>query len=682
MRDFAELCEKISRTTKKLEKTRLVAEFIKTRPVDEAAHAAVFLSGRAFPAYEETVLSVGGALLSRLLQEVTGATGHQLTLAYRRHGDLGSAAFDLYNEKRINLDREVETPRQMGAPSNARGVARWVGEREGGNTPTALTLHELESAFRKIAAASGAAKTPIIRDLLQRASPLEAKYLIKFMGGDLRIGLRESLVEEAIGKAFDEPHDLVRRANMLLGDIGAALRYAAAHQLNQARMRLFHPIGAMLASPTENAADALSYFPDTARLQIEDKYDGIRAQVHCGADATSQPAAPSLLPSVGDRLGTTKVAIFSRTLDNITESFPELAEALKQLPEDVILDGEILAWESNAGERGASAELREQSARAKRSPRSPGIDGRALPFTHIQQRLGRKSPSAELIRQYPVAYMAFDVLYANGELAIDKPLHERRKILESLFEKRAGAPPARSSQVGRDGMEFVVIPASGKSRTKKSSSQQDLFADPTAPDANSVLLPPLVLAPTYRASSAEQLDQLFDAAQSRGNEGLMLKDLDSLYTPGRRGKSWLKVKRELATLDVVVTGVEFGHGKRAGVLSDYTFAVRAPAEDADAPKNEFRLLNVGKAYSGLTDREIADMTEWFKAHTREDRGFFRTVDPEIVLEVAFNNVMKSDRHESGYALRFPRIMRLRPDKPVAEIDTLERVREIYESQNK
>lgn len=610
MRAFTELCESVSRTTKKLEKTSLVAEFLKSRPVDEAAHAAVFLSGRAFPAYEETTLTVGGALLSRLLQEVTGATGHQLTLAYRKHGDLGSAAFDLYSEKNINV----------ASPSSPS-----VGDKAG-----EISLHELESAFRKIAAASGpAAKTPIIRDLLQRASPLEAKYLIKFMSGDLRIGLRESLVEEAIGKAFDEPYDLVRRANMLLGDISAALRYAAAHQLNQARMRLFHPIGAMLASPTEDAAHALSYFPDASQLQIEDKYDGIRAQVHCGVDA-----------------GEKKVAIFSRTMDNITESFPELAEALKVFSEPVILDGEILAWDREGQ--------------------------RALPFTHIQQRLGRKAPAADLIRQYPVAYMAFDVLYAKDDLIIDKPLRERRQILQSLF--------AELPQPAPDAAFSVITPSS--SRTKKRSSQQDLFAPTTAKDANSVPLPPLVIAPTYAAVTPEQLDQLFDAAQSRGNEGLMLKDLASLYTPGRRGKAWLKVKRELATLDVVVTGVEFGHGKRAAVLSDYTFAVRAPAEDPDATKDRFCLLNVGKAYSGLTDLEIAEMTEWFKAHTREDRGFFRTVDPEIVLEVAFNNVMESDRHESGYALRFPRIMRLRPDKPIAEIDTLERVREIFEQQHK
>ena len=174
----------------------------------------------------------------------------------------------------------------------------------------------------------------------------------------------------------------------------------------------------------------------------------------------------------------------------------------------------------------------------------------------------------------------------------------------------------------------------------------------------------------FRAASADELEQLFVAAQARGNEGLMIKDLDSAYTPGKRGKSWLKMKRELATLDVVVTAVEYGHGKRIGVLSDYTFAVW----DGD------RLVNIGKAYSGLTDAEIAEMTKWFLEHTIEDQGFLRVVEPKIVLEVAFNNMMHSERHESGYALRFPRIVRLRPDKSAEEADTIERVREVFEQQ--
>jgi len=181
----------------------------------------------------------------------------------------------------------------------------------------------------------------------------------------------------------------------------------------------------------------------------------------------------------------------------------------------------------------------------------------------------------------------------------------------------------------------------------------------------------VVRPPVFRATSSGELEELFTAAQARGNEGLMIKDLESVYTPGRRGKSWLKLKRELATLDVVVTAVEYGHGKRIGVLSDYTFAVR------DGEK----LVDIGKAYSGLTDVEIAEMTKWFLEHTIiEDQGFRRLVEPKIVLEVAFNNMMRSDRHESGYALRFPRIIRLRPDKLPEEADTIERAKEIYEKQ--
>jgi len=183
-------------------------------------------------------------------------------------------------------------------------------------------------------------------------------------------------------------------------------------------------------------------------------------------------------------------------------------------------------------------------------------------------------------------------------------------------------------------------------------------------------MPPGARAPVLRAASPEELEQLFTAAQERGNEGLMIKDLASSYAPGKRGKSWLKMKRELATLDVVVTAVEYGHGKRIGVLSDYTFAVW----DGD------RLVNIGKAYSGLTDAEIAEMTRWFLDHTVEDQGFRRVVEPKIVLEVAFNNMMQSDRHESGYALRFPRIVRLRPDKLPEDADRIERAREIYETQ--
>jgi ATP-dependent DNA ligase I len=390
---------------------------------------------------------------------------------------------------------------------------------------------------------------------------------------------------------------------MLLGDIGETVRLAAASRLGQASMRLFHPIGFMLASPVESAEEALGYFENP---QVEHKYDGIRAQAHVSGG---------------------EVRFFSRTRDQITESFPELPDALAGLPQNAILDGEIVAWS-----------YPEKDA--------PG-QGRAMPFSALQQRLGRKKVSADLMRQVPVAYLAFDVLYASGELVIDRPLHERGKLLDQLL----GAPRAPGLRSQWSGVR----------------SQGHLLFEPDSQPAAAHV----IRAPVYRASKAEELEKLFVEAQARGNEGLMIKDLDSVYTPGRRGKSWLKMKRELATLDVVVTAVEYGHGKRIGVLSDYTFAVW----DGE------RLANIGKAYSGLTDPEIAEMTKWFLEHTVADHGMRLEVEPKIVLEVAFNNMMRSGRHNSGYALRFPRIVRLRPDKLPEEADTLATVQEIYERQH-
>ena len=565
MQRLAEACERIAGTTKKLEKIAVVAEYLKSRTPEEAAVSAVFLSGRAFPLWEETTLQVGGALLWRMVAELSGRSEAELTAAYRRHGDLGAVAGEVL-------------------PAAGRG----------------LNVLEVQERFRQIASARGpAAKGVMVRELLSLSAPLEAKYIVKIMTGDLRIGLKESLVEEAIAKAYGTTLKEVQRGNMLLGDIGETLKLALAGKLAEAKMRLFHPLGFMLASPAESAEEALRYFEEAA---VEDKYDGIRAQAHCAGG---------------------EVRIFSRTRDDITESFPELPAVLAGLPEDVILDGEIVAWSY------LSADSNEP--------------GRALPFSALQQRLGRKKVSEEIMRQVPVAYLAFDVLYARGELLLDRPWRERAEILDQL-------------------LSATRIPA-----TKRSSGAQGQL---TFEDGEEVANARVIRAPVFRASSPQELDALFEAAQARGNEGLMIKDIASAYAPGRRGKSWLKLKRELATLDVVVTAVEYGHGKRIGVLSDYTFAVR----DGE------RLVNIGKAYSGLTDAEIAEMTKWFLEHKVEDQGFRLIVEPKVVLEVAFNNMMRSERHNSGFALRFPRIVRIRHDKLAEEADTIERVREIYEAQ--
>jgi DNA ligase 1 len=394
-------------------------------------------------------------------------------------------------------------------------------------------------------------------------------------------------------------------------------------------MQLFHPIGFMLASPVASVDEAIARFtediaeehpaPATAlssalkEAQLEDKYDGVRAQLHvCGG----------------------RVALYSRNRDDLTASFPELSEGFANIAEPAILDGEILAWNAAAQ--------------------------RALPFSALQQRLGRKRVTFEMRRDLPAVLVVFDILYRGdqpwdpgvpaagargGQLLLTEPLVVRRRQLEDFCTRWAPTTAATDAR-GQSTLFAALIPG----------------------------FPRLILASAARLTSAEDLDQAYLDARARGNEGVMIKSLASPYQPGRRGLAWLKLKRELATLDVVVTGVEFGNGRRAHVLSDYTFAIR----DTDDPDASLR--NVGKAYSGLTDQEIADMTGYFKAHTLDDQGHFRTVEPTIVLEVAFNNVMRSTRHASGFALRFPRILRIRTDKPVAEIDTLQRVEEIYNTQ--
>jgi DNA ligase-1 len=535
---FTQTADAVSATTKKLEKVRLVADLLKSLPLGEAIHAAIFLTGRAFPHHEERVLGIGGSTLYRLVAELTGKTADELTTIYRKHGDLGGVAEEALRELHVGRD---------------------------------IPIAEVAAAFEALTALRNQAqKSAALKSLLEKSGPSDVKYLVKIITGDLRIGLKESLVEEAIAKAFNRSVDSVRRANMLTGDIGKTLHLAAADQLASAAMALFHPVGFMLATPAEASTELFD--DERTQFLVEEKYDGIRAQIH----------------KQGSR-----VKIFSRTLDEVTE-FPELAAPISALPGEFILDGEILAWQGS----------------------------QPLPFTELQKRLGRKTAQISLWDQQgiPVKFIAFDLLYLNSSLLLDSPLSDRRACLAELF---------------------------------------------SAPHDSA-----LQLAPAKLCSSSESVALVFRDSLAAGHEGIVAKYPDSRYTPGRRGGNWFKLKEPFATLDAVVTAVEYGHGKRHGVLSDYTFAVRSGEQ----------LLNIGKAYSGLTDAEIAEYTEYFLQHTIEDQGFRRIVEPTVVIEVAFNNMQRSQRHSSGYALRFPRIVRFRPDKPVAEIDTLDRVAELYAKQ--
>ena len=552
MRGWSELAERVAGTTRTSEKTSLLARYLATLSSGELRAAATFLSGRPFPEADQRAVGLGWATIAAVVTRIAAAPAGALSAAYDQSSDLGMAVAAV-------LDLRPGAP----DPSLSPGLV------------------EVAESYTAIGAVPGpAAKGAAFAALLGRCDSLTAKYVVKVLTGDMRIGLREGLLEAAIAEAFGRPQAAVGMALMLTGDAGETAVLAKEDRLAEAHLRLLHPIKFMLASPAEDAADILGRLGPV--VWVEDKYDGIRAQLHRrGSD----------------------VRLYSRDLHDISEQFPEIVEAARPLDWDGILDGEILGF----------------------------TDGHVLPFLTLQARLGRKAPTAEIQREVPVAYVAFDLLAIGprsdgGQGAAVGPmlalsLGERRRRLEAL--------------------DLPTVAAGGR------------FA----------------LSHLVTADSVEALDRVFEEARARLNEGLMVKDPDSCYTPGRRGLGWLKMKRALATLDCVVVGVEAGNGKRHGVLSDYTFAVRDEAAD--------RLVTIGKAYTGLTDAELADMTRWFDAHTVRKIGRYRLVDPVVVVEVAFDVIQRSNRHQSGFALRFPRIVRLRIDKSPSEIDTLANVDRLH-----
>jgi DNA ligase-1 len=555
MRGWSELAERVCATTRTSEKTALLARYLAQLPSDELRPAAVFLTGRPFPEADQRAVGLGWAAISAAVTQLAGTTTGALGEAYDRSSDLGQAVSEV-------LALRQEQPDPALSPS----------------------VVEVAEAYAAMEAASGAAaKGAIFRNLLSRCDCLTAKYVVKVLTGELRIGLREGFLEAAIAAAFERPRAGVALAGMLTGDAGETAVLAREGRLDEARLRLFHPIKFMLASAAEDAAEIIDRLGPT--VWVEDKYDGIRAQLH--------------------RRGR-RVGLFSRDLHDISGQFPEIVKAARDLPWDGILDGEILAYSN----------------------------GHVLPFLTLQARLGRKGPSAQVQAQVPVAYVAFDIL-AHGSRSTD----------------RDGASPA------------LVRPLLGEPLVERRRLLESLNL-PAVDDGGRFALSHLVTV-----DSIEGLDRVFGEARARRNEGLMVKDPDSVYSPGRRGLGWLKMKRALATLDCLVVGVEVGHGKRHGVLSDYTFAVR---DDATG-----RLVTIGKAYTGLTDGEIAEMTRWFEAHTIRQLGRYRLVEPTVVVEVAFDVIQRSARHQSGFALRFPRIVRLRTDKSAAEIDTLATVERLH-----
>ncbi len=556
---FVEICENIRSTPSKNLKVSILSEYLSRLDNDSLPIAILFLSGRIFPRGSRQNINVGFSIIMQSLSEIAMLDASEIQQVYLTHGDMGALSEYAVSKKHIfSLFRQQQ-----------------------------LTLCFVYNQLKKIAGTVGSGasknKTKILTGLLIDMSPQEAKYLIKIINGEMRIGLVEGLIEIAIAKAFNQNIKVIREAMLVAGDIAQVSILAKRNLLDKAIIKPLTPLSFMLADVMFTAEEIINYYEKP--LICEYKYDGIRVQMH--------------------KFGQ-EIRMFSRKLADVTNAFPELADAALSATAtttsssssspssniDFILDGEILAFRNN----------------------------KPLHFQELQKRLRKKTVTEQIIAEVPVIYTVYDIMYFNGEAIIKKPLNERKEILSCIAFKQ-----------------------------------------------------PIINSSYKIVNSEQEIISMFGVSKDIGHEGLVLKEPNSQYHPGRRGRYWVKLKKELDTIDAVILIAEYGHGKRAGTLSDYTFAVRDE-------KNNNKLRVIGKAYSGLTDEEIDDMTNRLKSLMVKDEAYKIIVKPEIVLEIAFDSIQKSDRHDSSFALRFPRIKNIRNDKTVADIDTLEKVEQIYKKQ--
>lgn len=550
-RALADLCEKLEATKKRLQMTDLVADFLKRLSDDEVEPATSMILGRSFPKWDQRVLEVSWATLSEIIKRLTNVDWKDFRDAFNQTGDIGGAT-------RIVFEKVGKIQKQSTLFEKPLTILE--------------VRHSLETIAETTGYGSREKKERLLETLLSAANPLETKYIVKILIGEMRTGFYEGMMEQSVAKAFDIPLDVVQRASMLTGDTAEVAALAKAKGKDgvlNLQFQVFRPIKPMMAQMAADVNEALK--EHGGKTALEYKLDGARIQIH---------------KSGGD------VKVFSRRLTDVTNSLPEVVQLVYEQVKarEAILEGEVIAI---------------------------GEDGTPMLFQHLMRRFRRVHDIEEMTKQIPVKLCLFDLLYADGQSLIDEPYVERRRKLKEI-----------------------------------SGSIQ--------------------LTKQMVTSNLQEAENFLNEALKEGHEGLVAKKLDSLYTPGIRGKRWFKIKKILEPLDLVIVAAEYGYGRRRGWLSDYYLAAR------DAETGE--LLKVGKTFKGLTDEEIIDMTQRLKELAVKEEHGRVVVVPKIVVEVAYNEIQKSPTYKCGMALRFARITRIRDDKSSEEIDTIKRVREIYERQ--
>jgi DNA ligase-1 len=543
--DFADRVDAIEAEPADLAVTSLVADLFVDADADLPVVTRLLL-GRVFPAWDSTTLDVGPTLCHEALARAAGpnVTADDVADRLAEEGEIGAVA------ESLDLDGQ-------------QGLAAF-----GAADPDPLTVVQVDARLRDLAAADGAGsrdhKIDTLFGLFNRADPLAARYLARLVLSEMRIGVGEGVVRDAIAEAFDVPVEDVERALQVENDYGAVAvraRDEGVAGLADAELVVGRPVSAMLAQ-AGTAVDALDAWESVA---VETKFDGARVQVH------------------HDPAGETQV--FSRNLEDVTDALPEIVEFVADISVPVILDGEALAVD-DAGD--------------------------PLPFQAVLRRFRRKHDVARMREEVTIEFRAFDCLHVDGVDLLDATLLDRRDRLSDVLS--TGLSP------------LTIV------------DDADAIADREA------------------------------AALEAGHEGIMLKNPESAYTPGKRGQNWLKRKPDVETLDLVVTGAEWGEGRRANHLG--TFLLSARVEDANGDDS---FATIGKVATGITDERLADLTERLEPLIRVQEGTDVDIEPDVVFEVGYEEIQTSPTYESGYALRFPRFVAVREDKTPAEADSLDRV---------
>ncbi len=538
--EFALVCERLEALAARLEMRDLIASLLPGLDEAELTIFVRFIQGRVFPDWSPEKLGIGPNLLYEAVAYVAGRKRADVVRLVNETGDAGLA-----------VERLLAKRQQSAFFSDS------------------LSLAEVHALLVRTASASGAqsqqAKMRLLRQGFGAMTPREARYFARLVLAELRIGIGEGTVRDAIALAFELEPALIEHAQQARNDLGevALLARIGPEALREVSIVPFRPVRLMLAQQGTIAQQLADFGP----VAVEYKYDGSRIQFH----------------RVG-QIG----RCWSRRLEEVTHALPEVVEALLAATSgDVILDAEVVAV---------------------------GPDGRPLPFQTVLRRFRRKHGVAEAREAIALVPRVFDCLYADGETLLDRPLAERRARLEA--------------QLGDH------------------------------------------LAPQQVLDDEEAVRAVYEQALADGNEGVMLKLPASPYTPGARGRAWVKIKPEVETLDLAVVGAGWGEGRRAGAFGTYELAVQ----------DRGQLLGVGRVATGMTDEDLAALHALFKDLVIAESGNTVTLEPQAVFEVGYSEIQKSPNYASGYALRFPRFVRVREDKGVDEVETLETLEARYRRQ--